>query len=105
MHSGATNASTYSQRTTYHFKVDARFLSGAMERFAGFFHSPLFRKECVGKEVNAVDSENGKNQVRLKPLFPRVQNLGVLRSLFASRCTCSSDLASYATMTDAITAG
>jgi insulysin len=45
--------------------VEANFLEGAMSRFAKFFYEPLFKEECVLREVNAVDSENGKNQVLL----------------------------------------
>lgn len=36
-------------------------LSGAIERFAGFFHSPLFAPSCTTRELNAVDSEHKKN--------------------------------------------
>ncbi|KAG8812523.1 Insulinase (Peptidase M16), partial [Serendipita sp. 399] len=61
-HGGTTNASTSSKTTTYHFKVQAPFLEGAIQRFAAFFHSPLFSPSCVIREVNAVDSENSKNQ-------------------------------------------
>ncbi|KAG8786898.1 Insulinase (Peptidase M16) [Serendipita sp. 397] len=61
-HGGATNASTSSKTTTYHFKVQAPFLEGGIKRFSAFFHSPLFSSSCVLREVNAVDSENSKNQ-------------------------------------------
>ncbi|PVG04445.1 hypothetical protein CPB86DRAFT_778728 [Serendipita vermifera] len=61
-HGGMTNASTSSSTTTYHFQVQSAFLSGAIHRFAGFFHSPLFAPSCVAREVNAVNSENSKNQ-------------------------------------------
>lgn len=36
-------------------------LSGAIKRFAGFFHSPLFAPSCTARELNAVDSEHKKN--------------------------------------------
>lgn len=61
-HGGFTNASTAASTTTYQFSIQAPYLSGAMERFAAFFHSPLFSSSCVGREVLAVDSENSKNQ-------------------------------------------
>ncbi|CAG8640586.1 6728_t:CDS:10, partial [Acaulospora colombiana] len=49
-HGGMTNASTSSSTTTYHFQVQSPFLSGAVHRFAGFFHSPLFASSCVARE-------------------------------------------------------
>lgn len=36
-------------------------LTGALERFAAFFHSPLFSSSCTSRELNAVDSEHKKN--------------------------------------------
>jgi len=32
-----------------------------LERFSGFFHSPLFSPSCTSRELNAVDSEHKKN--------------------------------------------
>lgn len=59
---GHCNASTGETRTTYFFAIQAPFLQGAIERFSGFFHSPLFSPTCTAREINAVDSENSKNQ-------------------------------------------
>ncbi|KAF8559745.1 hypothetical protein OG21DRAFT_1550390 [Imleria badia] len=59
--SGASNAYTSSSNTNYHFHVSPTALSGAIERFAGFFHSPLFAPSCTTRELNAVDSEHKKN--------------------------------------------
>ena len=36
-------------------------LAGALERFSGFFHSPLFSQSSTVRELNAVDAENKKN--------------------------------------------
>jgi insulysin len=36
-------------------------LYGALDRFAQFFVQPLFREDCLERELNAVDSENKKN--------------------------------------------
>ena len=58
---GASNAYTSSSNTNYHFRVSPTALSGAIERFAGFFHSPLFAPSCTTRELNAVDSEHKKN--------------------------------------------
>jgi insulysin len=48
--------------TCYYFSVGPPALAGALARFAGFFHSPLFSASCTARELNAVDSEHKKNQ-------------------------------------------
>jgi insulysin len=37
-------------------------LPGALDRFAQFFITPLFTESATNREMNAVDSENAKNQ-------------------------------------------
>ncbi|CAE6451275.1 unnamed protein product [Rhizoctonia solani] len=59
---GSTNAYTSAHNTNYYFNVASTSLSGALARFAGFFHSPLFSESCTSRELNAVDSENKKNR-------------------------------------------
>ncbi|KAI6148159.1 Metalloenzyme, LuxS/M16 peptidase-like protein, partial [Pisolithus thermaeus] len=58
---GGSNAYTSSSNTNYHFRVSPSVLPGALERFSGFFHSPLFAPSCTTRELNAVDSEHKKN--------------------------------------------
>ncbi|KAG6907416.1 hypothetical protein DXG01_008988 [Tephrocybe rancida] len=58
---GGSNAYTSTSNTNYYFNVATPGLSGALERFAGFFHSPLFAPSCTTRELNAVDSEHKKN--------------------------------------------
>ncbi|KAF9469217.1 Metalloenzyme, LuxS/M16 peptidase-like protein [Collybia nuda] len=58
---GASNAYTATSNTNYYFSVATPALAGALERFAGFFHSPLFSPSCTSRELNAVDSEHKKN--------------------------------------------
>lgn len=58
---GASNAYTSTSNTNYYFSVSTHALSGALERFASFFHSPLFDSSCTSRELNAVDSEHRKN--------------------------------------------
>ncbi|KAF8163442.1 Metalloenzyme, LuxS/M16 peptidase-like protein [Crassisporium funariophilum] len=58
---GASNAYTSTSNTNYHFNVATSALPGALERFAAFFHSPLFAPSCTSRELNAVDSEHKKN--------------------------------------------
>src|ERR1700730_15243960 len=59
--SGSSNAFTASANTNYYFNVATSALAGALERFSGFFHSPLFAPSCTVRELNAVDSEHKKN--------------------------------------------
>ncbi|KAG5354057.1 hypothetical protein C0989_009755 [Termitomyces sp. Mn162] len=58
---GSANAYTSTSNTNYYFNVATPALAGALERFAGFFHSPLFPPSCTTRELNAVDSEHKKN--------------------------------------------
>jgi insulysin len=58
---GKSNAYTSTSNTNYYFNVATPALSGALERFAAFFHSPLFAPSCTSRELNAVDSEHKKN--------------------------------------------
>jgi insulysin len=54
---GSTNAYTDSSNTVYYFTVSHKHLSGALDRFSGFFHSSLFDPDCTMREVRAVDAE------------------------------------------------
>ncbi|KAJ3510226.1 hypothetical protein NLJ89_g4805 [Agrocybe chaxingu] len=58
---GSSNAYTSTSNTNYYFNVATSALPGALERFAGFFHCPLFAPSCTSRELNAVDSEHKKN--------------------------------------------
>lgn len=58
---GSSNAFTASTNTNYFFNVSTSALAGALERFSGFFHSPLFAPSGTVRELNAVDSEHKKN--------------------------------------------
>lgn len=60
-HSGWSNAYTTSEFANYHFEVGADHISGALDRFASFFICPLFKKDSVDREMNAVHSEHQKN--------------------------------------------
>lgn len=56
-HNGSTNAYTGNDITVYYFDVDPNFFLEALERFAHFFKTPLFLKDSIDREINAVDSE------------------------------------------------
>jgi insulysin len=58
---GDSNAYTAPSNTNYYFDVATSALGGALERFSGFFHSPLFAPSGTIRELNAVDSEYKKN--------------------------------------------
>ncbi|EMD38222.1 hypothetical protein CERSUDRAFT_82469 [Gelatoporia subvermispora B] len=58
---GGSNAFTGTSNTNYYFSVATNALPGALERFAAFFHCPLFSPSCTSRELNAVDSEHKKN--------------------------------------------
>lgn len=60
-HGGSTNAWTAASNTNYFFSIGADHLSGALQRFSGFFHSPLFDASCTTRELRAVNSEHKKN--------------------------------------------
>lgn len=54
---GYTNAYTASENTVYHFSINSDFLDHALDIFSHFFIDPVFNKEMVDREVNAVDAE------------------------------------------------
>jgi len=60
-HGGTCNAFTAEENTCFHFDVADQWLSGALDRFAQFFISPLLKKDVYEREVRAVDSEHSKN--------------------------------------------
>ncbi|ESK89443.1 insulin-degrading enzyme [Moniliophthora roreri MCA 2997] len=67
---GYCNAYTSDSNTNYYFDVSTSHLSGALARFAAFFHCPLFSPSCTSRELNAVDSEHRKNdQADLRRVF------------------------------------
>lgn len=60
-HGGKSNAHTGGDETVYYFDVLQEHLRGALDIWAQFFIAPLFNKEKTELEIQAVDSENGKN--------------------------------------------
>ncbi len=56
-HGGSSNAYTASEHTNYFFDIQPAFFRQGLDRFAQFFISPLFNKEYVEREKNAVHSE------------------------------------------------
>jgi len=58
---GSSNAFTASEVTVYFAAASADAASEGLDRFADFFRAPLFKKEFVKKEVQAINSEHEKN--------------------------------------------
>ena len=61
-HGGRSNASTSMSQTCYKFDVLAEHAEKVIDIFANFFVAPLFTQSGTNREVNAVDSENSKNE-------------------------------------------
>jgi len=58
---GSSNAWTDTFETVYYFDVQTKHLEEMVDIFSRFFIDPLFDKDSVNREVNAVDSEHKKN--------------------------------------------
>ncbi|KAJ2699334.1 metalloprotease [Coemansia sp. IMI 209128] len=56
-HGGTYNASTSYDKTKYYFGIANSSFEGALDRLSSFFTQPLFKKDCVDRELCAVDSE------------------------------------------------
>jgi insulysin len=58
---GETNAYTSDTNTVYYYTCASKFYLELLDIFMYFFIDPLLKKECIDREVNAVDSESKKN--------------------------------------------
>jgi insulysin len=58
---GTTNAYTKPDRTVYMFSVNHEEFNQTLDIFSGFFINPLFKKDAVKRELNAVNQEHLKN--------------------------------------------
>lgn len=61
-HGGRSNASTSMSATTYKFDILAAHAEKVVDIFSNFFIAPLFTESGTARELNAVDSENSKNE-------------------------------------------
>lgn len=68
---GSANACTEGDYTTFHFDVQRNYFKKALDRFANFFISPLLRKDCVDRELEAVDSGKLKRLLSASLLITR----------------------------------
>eukprot|EP01062_Namystynia_karyoxenos_P046009 TRINITY_DN3432_c0_g2_i1.p1 TRINITY_DN3432_c0_g2~~TRINITY_DN3432_c0_g2_i1.p1 ORF type:complete len:1064 (+),score=297.61 TRINITY_DN3432_c0_g2_i1:119-3310(+) len=62
-HGGSSNACTEAETTVYNFNVHKDHLHKALDMFAGYFVSPLMRKDSTDREVRAIESEFRRAQV------------------------------------------
>jgi len=60
-HGGSSNAYTAAESTNYHFDIVPQHFEKALDIFAQFFISPLFREDSTEREVLAVENEHVKN--------------------------------------------
>jgi len=60
-HDGSNNAYTEQEKTVFFNEISHAGFNEGMDRFAQFFIEPLFQKEMVGRELDAVNSEHMKN--------------------------------------------
>ncbi len=58
---GNSNAFTSTYETVYYFSVIDKFLTEILDIFSRFFIDPLFNKDSVDREINAINSEHMKN--------------------------------------------
>ena len=91
---GSSNAYTASDHTNYFFDIGSHAFKEGFDRFAQFFIAPLFSKEYVEREKNAVNAEyqmqfkddgwrsNAITKVALNPDHPQTKfNIGNLETL------------------------
>jgi len=60
-HGGISNAYTSGESTNYFFDVNVSHFPTALDIFSQFFIAPLFNKDAIKREINAIDSEHSKN--------------------------------------------
>lgn len=58
---GHTNAFTTNETTCYYYTVNSDVLKKSLEIFSQFFISPLFKKDTISREREAVNAEHEKN--------------------------------------------
>lgn len=67
--SGEFNAHTKDRHTQFSFSIGTKHLEPTVDRLSQFFISPLLKRECVEREIQAVDQEfEGKKEIDLKRL-------------------------------------
>lgn len=86
-HGGYTNAYTMDEMTLYYCDADSNQLRNMADMFSSFFSCPLFLKDSVNREINAVNSEylnslNSKD-FRIKALLSEFTEKNDLRGRFS----------------------
>ena len=57
MHGGEYNAYTEFEWTNFYWNVNYKGLQTTLDMLASAFHKPKLDKDCVDREINAVESE------------------------------------------------
>lgn len=60
-HGGFTNAYTQHNCTCYYYGITSDYLNESLDMFGNFFISPLFNKDSIDREKEAVNAEHIKN--------------------------------------------
>jgi len=85
---GDSNAYTDTFETVYYFSVFNDKLDKAIDMFSRFFIDPLFDKDSVNREINAIQSEHNKNvqqdNWRLHHLFGLISKEGSMINKFGT---------------------
>ena len=71
---GKQNAETGPEHTVYHFEVPTFIFSTALDTFAHFFISPLFRKDFLQREIEVIHQEYERNLNHRKYIYKRLIN-------------------------------
>ena len=85
---GMSNAYTATFETVYYFSVFNNKLEKAIDMFSRFFIDPLFDKDSVNREINAIHSEHSKNiqndQWRIQHFFGMISKEGSMINKFGT---------------------
>lgn len=61
LYNGETNAITTADYTSYYYSINYKYLKKSLDIFGSIFNEPLFSKDAIKREINAVNSEHLKN--------------------------------------------
>ena len=87
---GITNAMTGDTHTSYYFSISSNQYLNILDMFSWFFINPLLRKDCIDREVNAVDSESKKNLLDDKWIFQEIIKKSMVNDHPINHFTCGN---------------
>jgi insulysin len=87
---GRHNAYTSQINTNYYFDIVSQNFDNILDMFAQFFISPLFNKNSIDKEINAINSEHSKNlQSDIRRVYGVIREITNKNNPFHKFCTGS----------------